>query len=319
MRILITGGFGFLGGRLGQYMSASTEHEVCLASRSSEAAPWLPGARVAQVDWQSDGALEALCEGVDVVAHLAGLNAQDCAADPVLAYEFNAAATARLVRAASRSRVRRLLYLSSAHVYGSPLHGTITETSCAMPVHPYATSHRSGEDAVRTAHLGREIEGISVRLSNAFGAPAHPAVNCWMLLTNDLCRQAVEHGGMVLQSSGMQRRDFVPIEYVCGALTHLLEAPSEQISDGLFNIGGSWAPTVLEMAQRIAGRVKIAMGSEPDIQRKLDPNASATLDLNYRCEKFSALGFQTNPKDLIDKELDTLIRFCLDHYRNHER
>jgi UDP-glucose 4-epimerase len=64
---------------------------------------------------------------------------------------------------------------------------------------------------VRFMHERGDIEGIVIRVSNSFGAPAHQHANCWMLLVNDLCRQAVSTGQMTLRSSGIRRRDFVTL------------------------------------------------------------------------------------------------------------
>jgi len=72
---------------------------------------------------------EDSCDGVYVVIQAAGMNAQDCAADPVAALAFNGVATVRLVMAASRTGAQRFISLSTAHVYASPLAGTITEAT----------------------------------------------------------------------------------------------------------------------------------------------------------------------------------------------
>lgn len=71
--------------------------------------------------------LEQICVGVDAVMHMARMNTQDCAADPVAALDFNALATARLLRAAVRQGVKRFIYISTADVNGNPLNGVITE------------------------------------------------------------------------------------------------------------------------------------------------------------------------------------------------
>src|SRR3546814_17036700 len=93
------------------------------------------------------------------------MNAQNCAANPVEALEFNGVATARLVQAAARVGIRRFIYLSTAHVYCAPLTGTITEDTCPRNLHPYATSHLAGENAVLSAVQAGEISGMVLRLS----------------------------------------------------------------------------------------------------------------------------------------------------------
>src|SRR3546814_20189177 len=97
------------------------------------------------------------------------MNAQNCAANPVEALEFNGVATARLVQAAARVGIRRFIYLSTAHVYCAPLTGTITEDTCPRNLHPYATSHLAGENAVLRAVKAGEISGMVLRFLNVLG------------------------------------------------------------------------------------------------------------------------------------------------------
>lgn len=314
-KILITGGFGYLGGRLAQFLATQTDHEILLGSRQqSEPPSWLPQSKVVHTEWNSPKGLESICAGVDAVVHLAGMNALDCAADPIAALEVNAVATASLLRAAIRQGVRRFLYLSTAHVYGSPLTGEITEETCPVSLHPYATSHRAGEDVVRAAHQHGEIEGIVIRLSNAFGAPAHKDANCWMLLVNDLCRHVVTSQRIVLHSSGLQRRDFITLTDACGAIRHLLELPAVPLDDGLFNVGGRWSPTIGEMTRHVAERFHAATGIKTEIQRKEEKSSESQTWLDYRMTKLLDTGFRPNGKDSVDQEIDGLIQFCLVHF-----
>jgi len=314
MRVLITGAFGYLGGRLAQYLASQAGNEILLGSRQQTESPsWSPQAKVAQTRWESPASLEEICTGVDAVVHLAGMNAQDCAADPVAALTVNGVATARLVQAAVRCGVKRFIYLSTAHVYGSPLTGVITEATCPANLHPYATSHRAGEDLVLAGQQKGEIVSIVVRLSNAFGAPAHKDANCWMLSVNDLCQQAVITQKMVLHSSGLQRRDFITLTDACRAITHLLHIPADKIGDGLFNVGGAWSPTILEMTQRIAERIYLATGSRPEILRREDQITGPEELLDYRVNKLTDTGFSLSGSGSDDQELDGLIHFCLDH------
>jgi UDP-glucose 4-epimerase len=320
MRILITGGMGFVGGRLAQWLAQSGRHEVCIATRSP-AGPvaWLPQAQVRRIDWNSATELRALCEGFDVVAHLAGVNAPDAAADLVMAYEFNVVATARLVQAAVQAGVRRMLYLSTAHVYGSPLQGNVDERLCPFPVHPYAISHRAAEDIVRMAHATGKLEGVAVRASNAFGAPTHVAANCWMLLVNDLCRQAVLDHRLVLHSSGQQYRDFVPMQVACAALAHLLEVPAAKLGDGLFNLGGNLSARVLDVATRIAVLAENMLGSKPELLHHPNESGPAPVPLHYDIKRLCASGFSMNAQACVNAEILQLLEFCKRNRSDLER
>jgi UDP-glucose 4-epimerase len=246
--------------------------------------------------------------GVDVIVHLAAMNAIECAADPVAALIVNAVATTRLLEAAKKEKVRRFVYLSTAHVYGSPLMGHISEATWPQPIHPYATSHRAAEDGVIAADRQGQIEGLVLRLSNAFGAPANPAANCWDLLFNDLCRQAIIDKALVLRSSGLQRRDFMPLTDVCRAITHLAELPLGSSTPRLFNVGGDWAPTVWEAANLIADRVEIRIGYRTPLKRVQPRNGETATDLVYQTNLLSSTGFRLQADRMA--ELDDLLAFC---------
>jgi UDP-glucose 4-epimerase len=308
-RILITGGLGYLGSRVAQHLMCGGRAQIILGTRSAPGViDWLPDAKIAQIDWQSDDCLRDVCRSVEAVIHLAGMNAADCVTDPVEALSFNAVGTARLLRAAVAAGVRRFIYVSTAHVYASPLRGVITEGTLPTNFHPYAASHKAAEDCVRFMHQRRMLEGVVVRLSNSFGAPANPAANCWMLLVNDLCRQAVEAGRLVLNSSGLQRRDFITLTDVGRAAEHLLQVEAGLLNDGLFNLGGAWAPTVLEMTERVAGCAAHVCGRRPEISRPAPSPRDQVSPLEFRIDRLLQTGFVLQGD--ADAEIAGTLSFC---------
>ncbi len=285
-------------------------HQVILGSRKASCPPeWLPHAEVAQIDWSDSRALKQICTRVDVVIQAAGMNAQDCATDPVAALEFNGLVTARLVAAASRVGVKRFIYFSTAHVYGSPLVGIITEETCPRNLHPYATSHLAGEHAVLSANQRGQIEGIVLRLSNAFGAPAHKDVNCWMLLVNDLCKQAEQTRKLVLQTSGLQQRDFIGITEVCRVTEYLAVGNGSSTQPSIFNLGSGISQSVFAMAQSIQQRCAQVLGFEPVLQREQGEAVETPRILSYRLDNLTELGVKS---DFLENlaEIDSLLRFC---------
>ena len=318
MRVLITGGFGYLGSKVALNFSTYAGYEIILGSRHPpREASWLPQATVVETKWETTADLEKICTGIDAIIHMAGMNAKDCASDPVSALQVNAVATARLLQAAVRQGVRRFVHLSTAHVYGNPLTGVIGEENCPVSLHPYAVSHRTGEDVVLDFHQRGEIEGVVIRLSNAFGAPAHKEANCWMLLVNNICRQAAETDSIVLHSTGVQRRDFIPLTDACAAIKHLLELPIRNVGDGLFNVGGRWAPTILEMTERVAARIHAATGRRLEILRKTDQSPSQESVLNYKIEKLIATGYCPRDPANVNNEIDQLIQFCMKQFKRN--
>jgi UDP-glucose 4-epimerase len=308
-RALVTGGFGFLGGRLAQYLASQEGYEILLGSRWQSKPPfWLPQATVVQTCWDSPEGLREVCSGVNYIIHLAGMNAQDCTADPDAAMKANALATAHLIKAAFRQKVKRFIYMSTAHVYGSPLEGVITEETKPTTVHPYAISNLAAEDAVLASHQSGEIEGIVIRLSNAYGAPVDNDVNCWMLLVNDLCRQAVISGRLVLRSAGLQKRDFISLHDVVRAIYHFIKCPFDKPGDGIFNLGGEATYRVIELAELIAEQCEAVLGHRPEIERPDLVLGEDSLGLNYRIDKLKKTGFSLNGN--IKKEIDATLNYC---------
>lgn len=306
MRILITGGMGFVGGRLAAYL-LQAGHHVVIGSRQADSPPdWLPQAEVVQIRWDDSSALEQSCKGVDLLIQAAGMNAQDCAADPVAALEFNGLATARLLAAAIRAGVPRFIYLSTAHVYASPLAGTITEDTCPRNLHPYATSHLAGENAVLYAAKIGIIESIVLRLSNVVGAPMHKDVNCWTLLTNDLCKQAGQKKQLILHRNAGQHRDFIAMSEVCRAINWLLSGDFINSNGDIFNIGSAKTISLMDMAKLIQGRSEINFGHRPEIN--CSTNNDAKRDFLFSNKKITSRGLDIG-SDLIS-EIDRLVLFC---------
>ena len=308
-RILITGGFGYLGGRIAVELSHEPSFTVRLGSRKTKLPPdWLPEAETVAIDMLKAPLLSAAMRDVQAVVHLAAMNENECIADPSKTILVNTLGTLNVLQAAINAGVERFIYFSTAHVYGAPLVGHLTETTLPRPIHPYAVTHHAAEDFVLAARDERKITGIVVRLSNGFGAPTHPDVDRWTLLVNDLCRQAVQTQKMVLRSSGLQQRDFIPLNDVGRAVRHLLGLTREQCGDGLFNLGGNTSLSIWEMAQRIAARCKVVLGFRPEIIRPEPAFDERTPVLRYDCEKLRKTGFV--PKGILEQELDDTLRLC---------
>ena len=308
MRILITGGMGFVGGRLAVHL-ALLGHQIVIGTRNVAATPdWLPQAQVVQTIWTDDLALEHCCNGVDVLIHAAAMNSQDCIADPVSALEFNGVATARLTAAASRASVRKFIYLSTAHVYASQLAGTITEESFTSNLHPYATSHLAGENAVLGASENSQLDGTVLRLSNVFGPPVHKDANCWILMVNELCKQAIQTKKMVLRTSGIQQRDFIAMTNVCSIVEQFVNNNSRFLMSGIFNIGSGNTLSIFEMARLIQNRCKQLIGFEPILEKNEKCDVKTNQNLVYRPDKFAKFGFKINYENSM--EIDSLLKFC---------
>ena len=311
-KILITGAFGYIGGRIAQALMSVPNTHLVLASRYSHKQPeWLSQpVTCAVIKWDDEHSLRNACRGVSAIIHLAAMNEIDAMNDPAAALEINGVATIRLLAAAKKENVKRFIYMSTSHVYGAPLTGVLDEDTCLQPIHPYATSHRAAEDAVIASHVLGNISGVVLRLSNSFGAPAHADINRWTLLVNDLCKQAVMNGELRLRSSGMQRRDFITLTDVENAVRHILNLPQKQFDNGVFNLGGDWSPTIYEMTCLISSRCKSVLGFEPEIYREKVSSSDNDSKLIYKVEKLAKTGFKLEKS--INNEIDNMLVFCRD-------
>jgi UDP-glucose 4-epimerase len=245
--------------------------------------------------------------GVQAVVHLAALNENDSLADPAAAIRINTLGTWLALQAALAAGVSRFLYFSTAHVYGAPLQGRITEQTLPRPVHPYAATHRAAEDLVLAARDQGKTDGIVVRLSNGFGAPTHAGVDRWTLLVNDLCRQAAGDRRLVLRSSGTQLRDFIPLKDVGRAVIHLLALETRACGDGIFNLGGRTA-SIWEMTQLVAARCEATLEFRPEIVRPAPKAGEIAAPLHYDCTRLLNTGFSLQGQ--AEEEVDATLRLC---------
>lgn len=306
MRILITGGAGYLGGRISEYF-LNRGDEVLISTRDLFQKKYMPGLLVRKIQWSDPDSLIDICTGVDVIIHASGLNAQDSLKDPVKALEVNGLSTARLLESAVKQKVKLFIYFSTAHVYASPLVGEISETSCPSNLHPYATSKLAGENIVLQAGISENIKTAVLRLSNAFGRPMSKEVDCWMLVVNDLCKQAVETKKMLIKGTGLEQRNFITITDVTRFIEFLIKSDEDLWKMRLFNLGGEKSYSILEVAQIIQNRCKILFGVDVSIEcASIEFKKSKHLDfklVNLKNSKFEL-------KSEITNEIDELLFFC---------
>lgn len=313
MKILITGGFGYVGGRLGMHLASSSLNYVYLGSRVQRQRPdWLQRGDAIEMNWSDQSSLEAACENMDVIVHTAGCNAMDCLKSPALALEVNGMATERLVLAAQRRDVSKLIYLSTAHVYSSDLSGIITENSKITNLHPYATSHIAGEKAVINVHSGVGLQSVVVRLANSFGAPASLDANCWTLVVNDLCRQATINRELIIKGPSNSVRNFISMTGVCLAIEHLILDHKMRLMPLVCNLGGT-EKTILD----IAGIIRTIFSKKNNVLLPIHeltaPRLSMTA-LDFRCQVLKKIGYE--PVLNLKEEISNLIEFCDYNFKN---
>ena len=310
-KILITGGMGFVGGRLAKRLAET--NELYLSSRKIPDKNKLRlFGNVTPVDHQSLLQPDKFPE-VDTVIHLASLNEWDSVKFPSEAIRVNLDETRIILENSISRNVKRFIFFSTAHIYGAPLVGNITESSLPRPAHPYAITHRSAEDYVIAAGLQNRINGVVLRLSNSFGAPLSADVNRWTLLANDLCRQAVEKGRMKLLSNGCQYRDFICLSDVEDVIDSMVERKLP-LKHFIYNLGSGLAVRVIDMA-RIIEQLCVTV-LKKNVPVELPANAKETEEekLEFSIDRLLSDGFSI--RNDIHLELERLLQFCSEHFAN---
>ena len=307
--VLLTGGFGNLGGRITAAIAATNRWNIKLISRSALTAPiWAPHAEIIRFDLTNRPLESTICKGVDAVIHLAALDDRAAKNDVELANELSGNTTRYLIENAAHFNAERFLFMSTAHVYADSLIGNISEDSITTSTHPYATSHMLGEQALMDAMS--QITGIRIRCANGFGYPIDSGTELKNTLMNDLCQQVAQIGVITLRSSGTQPRNFVPFSDVAAATIHLLELDKTQLGDGLFNVGCANSCSVLAMAHLVAERARQVLGVDCPIVRPENSETTEPQMLDYSISKLLATGF--SPSNSINEEIDGLLRSCFE-------
>ncbi|MGW0412170.1 UDP-glucose 4-epimerase GalE [Streptomyces collinus] len=176
MTWLITGGAGYIGAHVARAMADAGESVVALDDLSAAVPARLP-ADVPLVQGSTlDGDLlrRVVTEhGVTGVVHLAARKqVAESVAEPTRYYRENVGGLATLLDAVAGAGVRRLVFSSSAAVYGDPGTVLITEDTPCAPVNPYGETKLAGEWLVRAAGAAHGISTVCLRYFNVAGAAA---------------------------------------------------------------------------------------------------------------------------------------------------
>jgi UDP-glucose 4-epimerase len=305
--VLLTGGFGTLGGRLAAILAQDSEINLRLASRIKRSAPhWATRAETYAVDFENHKSIQEMLNEITHVVHLVAMTDFESRAEPEKAHQVNTEFARRVIEQCSKNT--RLIYLSTIQVYGADINGVITESTATNPADVYSQTHLNSEKFVQSAHEQGLIQGISLRNANGFGAPMSADAKIWQIIANDLCRQAVEKKQLTLKSHGLQYRNFIPFTDVCGAIHHCLFMPYEQIKGTTFNLGSDFEVRLLDMAELIASRCREKLGYKPDLEVLGAKPETVPKKFNYDSGKLRATGFL--PTTSLESEIDRLLDAC---------
>jgi nucleoside-diphosphate-sugar epimerase len=234
MRILVTGGAGYIGSRLIPRL-LERGHQVRVLDRMFWGLPHyagLPGVELVNADVRRIP--EGAFEGVDAVDHLAGFSNDPTAEfSPDANWQMNAVATEEIVDLCKRSGVRRLVFGSSCSLYdGAEEDGLLDEHAPINPRGAYATSKRYSEE-VLLAEAGPGFEPVILRQATVFGLSERMRFD---LVVNSFVKDALVRQRLILHGGGRMWRPLVSVDDLAGAHVACLEAPSEVVAGETFNV-----------------------------------------------------------------------------------
>jgi len=254
-RILITGIDGFVGRNLvdawmNKYDLIGLDLPPDLfATEPEELVKWHHSINQADIR-ENASYYEFLLTDVDVVIHCAArtrINASWQEYDDY--YNTNIIGSHRLFEAAQRYGVKKFIYFSSSSVYGNGVDGASKETDRLFPTNPYAVSKAAAEMALTAQTIKGEMELIIVRPFTMYGE--HMNYGKYSLAIAKFLRMAQEGKPLMIDGTGVQRRDFVHVSDAVQALELIMEHGR---NGDIYNIGTGQTVSVQELADAVSLR-----------------------------------------------------------------
>ncbi|MGE7960410.1 NAD-dependent epimerase/dehydratase family protein [Pseudomonas sp. NPDC089530] len=252
--VLITGGAGFIGSHLTDALLAKGYSVRILDDLSTGKPSNLPldNPRVELIEGDvADAALVARAMvGCRAVAHLAAVaSVQASVDDPVRTHQSNFIGTLNVCEAMRQAGVKRVLYASSAAVYGNNGEGeSIDEDTPKAPLTPYASDKLASEyyfDFYRRQH---GLEPAIFRFFNIFGPRQDPS-SPYSGVISIFCERAQKGLPIKVFGDGEQTRDFMYVEDLVDVLVQSLEVP--QLEVGAVNVGLNQATTLKQLLEAL--------------------------------------------------------------------
>ncbi len=250
MRFLVTGAAGFLGSALANRL-AREGHSVRGLDDLSTGDPGVlsPEVQFTRGDVNDRPKLWTQLQDIDCVYHLAArVSVSESVLYPREYNQVNVGGTVTLMEAMRDVGVRRVVFVSSAAIYGEQLEQPLKESAPVVPRSPYAVSKLAAEYYVRTIGLLWGIETVCLRVFNAYGPGQHiPPVHAPVI--PNLLRQASLNGTIIVHGDGTQTRDYVYVGDVVNAMVAAATAP--EINQAIINIGSGRDTSVRELVRMV--------------------------------------------------------------------
>jgi UDP-glucose 4-epimerase len=246
MIALVTGGYGFIGNQIAELIATEYAEVRILDNLSNAArAVRLPNVRLIKADIRDTDATNEAFNNVDVVFHTAArVDVVASTREPFVDMDNNVKGTLSVCEAARRNDVSKLVYSSSAAVYGNADSFPIDEAQPIRPLSPYAVSKYCGELYMAAYHHLYGLNTLSLRYFNVYGPYQRPE-NAYSGVISTFFYNAVRNAPLEIHGDGKQTRDFVYVTDVANA--NLLAAASNA-ANAVVNIGSGRETSINELA-----------------------------------------------------------------------
>lgn len=295
MKVLVTGGAGFIGSHVNKLL-LDQGHSVTVVDDLSKGHQELmdPRASFHQISLSNLAELEKILPGHEVVIHMASfIEVGESVKNPVQFSENNILGTVKLLEAMKNSGVKKIIFSSSACVYGKPSKLPITEEDpLGEQENPYGITKVTMEDFCKLYHHLYQFDVTLLRYFNPFG-PGELHTPETHAIPN-FVKSALSRQPIPLYWKGEQIRDFIYIEDLAEA--HVLALPLTGLH--IYNIGTETGAKVIEVVKKIfeivgyevpiedkgerKGDVPALVASSQKIQQELGWKAKVNLDEGLR-------------------------------------
>jgi nucleoside-diphosphate-sugar epimerase len=248
MRVLVTGGGGFIGSHLVERL-LKENHDVrvidSFVTGQRENLAHLRDAELIEGDIQSFERVHNASRGCEVILHQAALpSVPRSIADPLMTNVVNVTGTLNVLLAARDNGVRRVVHASSSSVYGANLALPKVEALQPQPVSPYSVSKLAAEGYCRAFSNVYGLDSVVLRYFNIFGPRQNPRSQ-YSAVVPRFILAALEGRQPIIFGDGEQSRDFTYVENVVDA--NLLAMSTPRVAGELFNVACGGRITLNEM------------------------------------------------------------------------
>jgi UDP-glucose 4-epimerase len=253
MRVLVTGGAGFIGSHLVEELLQRGDTVRILddfsSGRRENIAPWQSDLEIIEADLRDPARVQQAVNGMELVFHLAAfISVPQSMLDPQTCFSINVGGTVGLLEASRKAGVRKVVLASSTAVYGDTDVFPTTEDTPLAPLSPYAVSKQVNELYARLYTQVFNLPVVALRFFNVYGPrqrPDSPYAAAIPIFVNLL----VSGQPITIFGDGRQSRDFIFVKDVVAA--NLLAASSQAAGEA-YNICSGHETTLLDLLEELS-------------------------------------------------------------------